>query len=251
MSGGTVRYRAGTTGGGWGRVLRMEAAKFVATPSYRRLLAVTAALMVLLGCGYAWLSTAGGIGGAPLAGTDLHASFLAVNIARLVVVPLGVLVVADEFASGQILLSLRLCPGRTTLLLAKAAVLAGAVAVVGLGGGAVLVAVDLAASGPGPGVAECLRLLLAGAAQPALVAVFALGVAAVLRSAAGAVSGVLAVFLVLPLFAAVLPGVAMWLPHTAANGMLDADGAGAALLLAAWAVAALALGAAALQVRRP
>ena len=251
MSGGAVRDRAGRTRAGWGRAVRMEAAKFVATPSYRHLLAATAALVVVLGCGYAWLSAAGGVGGVPLAGSDLHASFLAVNIARLVVVPLGVLVMADEFASGQILLSLRLCPGRTTLLLAKAAVLAGAVSVVGLGSGAVLVAVDLAVPGPGPGVAECVRLVLAASAQPALVAVFALGVAAVLRSTAGTVGAVLAVFLVLPLLAAVRPGVAAWLPHAAANRMLDAGGAGAAVLMAGWAAAALVLGGAALQVRRP
>lgn len=236
MSDGAVWDRAGWTRAGWGRAVRMEAAKFVATPSYRHLLAATGALVVVLGCGYAWLSAAGGVGGVPLAGSDLHASFLAVNIVRLVVVPLGVLVMADEFASGQILLSLRLCPGRTTLLLAKAAVLAGAVSVVGLGSGAVLVAVDLAAPGPGPGAAEYVRLVLAAAAQPALVAVFALGVA---------------VFLVLPLLAAVRPGVAAWLPHASANGMLDAGGAGAAVLMAGWAAAALVLGGGALHVRRP
>ncbi|WP_300010160.1 hypothetical protein [Pseudonocardia sp.] len=233
------------------RVVGMEAAKFAATPTYRYLLAALGGLVVLLGCGYAGLSAAGGIGGTPLADSNLHASFLAVNLARLVVVPLGVLVLADEFASGQILLSLRLCPWRPGLLLAKAVVLGGAVFAVGLVSGVVLVMVDLALPGPGPAPAECLRLVLAAAAQPALVAVLALGAAAVLRSAAGAVAAVLAILLVLPLLATVRPGVAAWLPHAAANGMLDVGGAGAAVLMVGWAAAALLLGGAALQARRP
>lgn len=168
----------------------------------------------------AGLSGAGGIGGVPIAGSDLHASFLAVNVARLVVVPLGVLVIADEFATGQILLTLRLCPWRPAVLLAKAAVLAGAVLAVGLCSGAVLLVVDLLLPGPGPAAGERVHLLLAGAAQPALVAVLALGVAAALRSTTGAVSATLAIFLVLPRAGAFLPGLGGWLPHAAANGML-------------------------------
>lgn len=235
----------------WRRALRMEAAKFAATPSYRRLLAVTGALVVLLGCAYAWVSDAGGIGGVPIASSDLHASFLGVNVARLVVVPLGVLVIADEFATGQILQTLRLCPWRPAVLLAKAAVLAGAVLAVGLCSGAVLLVVDLLLPGPGPAAGERVHLLLACAAQPALVAVLALGVAAAVRSATGAVSATLALFLVLPLAAVFLPGGSRWLPHAAANAMLETGGGSAAVLLAGWAAAALLLGGVVLQVRRP
>lgn len=146
---------------------------------------------------------------------------------------------------------MRLCPWRPAVLMAKVAVLAGAVLAVGLWSGAVLLVVDLLLTGPGPAAGERVHLLLAGAAQPALVAVLALGVAAAVRSTTGAVSVTLAIFLVLPLAAVFLPGGFRWLPHAAANGMLDTAGGSAAVLLAGRAAAALLLGGTALQMRRP
>lgn len=208
---------------------------------------------MLLGVGwlYGWVAAAGGIGGATLATTGLHASFLAVNVARLAVLPLGVLVIAHEFATGQILLSLRLCPWRPALLLAKAVVLAGALGVAGLAAGAALIAMDAAHPGPAPSIGAQLLLLLDGALQLVLVGVFALGVAAALRSTSGALSVLYATFLVLPVVAAVSPGLVTVLPNAAANATLDPGAAGGPALLMAWTAAALLAGAAALHLRRP
>ena len=184
----------------------------------------------------------------------------ALTLGQLAVGVLGVLCMTDEYSSGMIRSSLAAVPSRARLLTAKAAVLALVTLLVGeavtfatfLAGQAVL------QSGRAPHAAlsqpAVLRAVALSGAYLALLALFGLGLGAVIRSSAGAVAAYAGIVLVLPLLLAAVPGhPAKFTPETMLTSSVAAVTPQAAshalppgwdglLLMAAYTVAALAAG---------
>ncbi|MEU4218498.1 ABC transporter permease [Actinoplanes sp. NPDC026623] len=135
---------------------------------------------------------------------------------------LGVMVVAGEYSTGTISASLLAVPARTPVLAAKAAVLAAVVFVAGeviafasflLGSGIVSRRVDVSLDQPG-----VLRAVLGLGLYLPTVALLALAVGAIIRHVAGAITAVLAIVVVLPSLASLLPGDAGRYASTLAPG---------------------------------
>jgi hypothetical protein len=184
--------------------------------------------------------------------------FAGLAIGQLALGTLGVLALSTEFTSGSIRATFAAVPRRGWVLAAKAAVLTA----VTLGAGEVLAFAAFAAGQAAvphglahatlgqPGV---LRAVLMAGAYPALIALIGLGLAALIRHTAGAVSAVVGVVFVLPLV--LLPlgqhNAAMkFLPEmiaenslTAVKPVADSLSAGAGLaMLCLYAAVALAAG---------
>ena len=185
---------------------------------------------------------------------------------------LGALSITSEYASGLILSSLSAVPGRTPLLAAKALV----VAALGLGvgalstfGGALIAAVIFGADGfTALGDPSVLVSLLGTTLYLTLAALLSLGIGALLRSSAGAISVAVVLLFVSTIVFQVLtmtswewvPVVSQWMPadlgHTlSTTAVTPAEYRGdvsywAALGgLAAWAAAALVPAAILLKTR--
>ncbi len=131
-------------------------------------------------------------------------SFAGLAIGQLALGVLGVLVVTSEFSSGMIRATFAAAPRRPLVLAAKAAILAAVTLVAGeimafvaFGvGQAVLKSQFPHATLGQPGV---LRAVLMAGAYPALIALIGLGLGALIRHTAGAISAVVGVLFVLPL----------------------------------------------------
>lgn len=159
-------------------------------------------------------------------------SFAGLAVGQLALAVLGALAVTAEFSSGMIRATLAAVPRRPLLLAAKAAVL-GAVA---LAAGEVLAFAAFAAGqaalqGPAPHAALAqpgvLRAVLMAGAYPALVALTALGLGAVIRHTAGAVCAMAGILFVLPLIlvplgASAQDAVGRFLPMMIAENSLTA-----------------------------
>ena len=133
-----------------------------------------------------------------------HDCFIGLVLGQLLLGTLGVLAITTEFSSGMIRATFAAAPRRPLVLAAKAAVLgavtlaAGEVSVFAafLAGQAVLKAPAPHATLGQPGV---LRAVLVAGAYPALIALIALGLGALIRHTAGAISAVVGILFVLPL----------------------------------------------------
>ena len=184
--------------------------------------------------------------------------FAGLAIGQLALGTLGVLALSTEFTSGSIRATFAAVPRRGWVLAAKAAVITA----VTLAAGEILAFVSFAAGQAAvphavlhatlgqPGV---LRAVLMAGAYPALIALIGLGLAALIRHTAGAISAVVGVVFVLPLI--LLPlgehsAVMKFLPEIIAENSLTAVkpvahslSAGAGLgLLCLYAAVALAAG---------
>jgi hypothetical protein len=170
------------------------------------------------------------------------------------------LVVTSEYSSGTIRSTFAAVPRRRTVLGAKSLVVVGTVLVVGtvaclgafLAGQAILapkgVGVSLFASGE-------LRAVLGGGLYLAVLALLGVGLGAILRHTAGAISAFVGLVLVLPIIVRPLPqpwghDISKFLPANAGQALLDVHGAGGGLapwtgfaVLCAWAAAAVGLAA--------
>ncbi|CAL9448953.1 hypothetical protein SUDANB105_02390 [Streptomyces sp. enrichment culture] len=112
-------------------------------------------------------------------------SFAGMSLGQLAMIVFGVLVVSNEYSTGMIRTSLAAVPQRGTFLFGKLAVATGLALVVGMAtsfatfflGQAMLG--DLKASIGDPGV---LRAVIGGGLYMTLIAMFSMGVAAMLRS---------------------------------------------------------------------
>jgi ABC-type transport system involved in multi-copper enzyme maturation permease subunit len=190
--------------------------------------------------------------------------------AQLGVAALGALVFTSEYATGSIRATLTAMPQRGTVLSAKTIVVAATTAVVGIAGAfvAFFVATRVFA---GRGIAVALtdpgavRTVIGAGLYLAVLAVLALGLGVVIRSSVGTVAVVVALMLVLPGIAGVLPtawqgGVVAYLPAEAGQAIIGRTrfaGSGTDLLapwtgfavLSAYAAAALAAAAIALRTR--
>ncbi|MDR6613072.1 ABC transporter permease subunit [Leifsonia sp. 1010] len=131
------------------------------------------------------------------------------TFASLVIAVLGVLVISGEFSTGQIRSSFTAVPRRFPVFAAKTLVLFVVAFVVGLVSSAAswAVAVPLLNSKGYEGdllSSDTLWAILGAGAYLGLVAVFALGVGAILKSTAGGIAGALGVLLVLPIIASLI-----------------------------------------------
>jgi hypothetical protein len=187
--------------------------------------------------------------------------FAGLAIGQLALGILGVLALSTEFTSGSIRATFAAVPRRGWVLAAKAAVITAVTLVAGevlafasfaAGQAAAQTAMPhgLHAALGQPGV---LRAVLMGGAYPALIALIGLGLAALIRHTAGAISAIVAVVFVLPLI--LLPlgehsAVMKFLPEiiaenslTAVKPVADSLSAGAGLgMLCLYAAVALAAG---------
>lgn len=218
------------------------------------------AVYTIVAGGFGWLA-ASTTTSAESASSAVGIALIGFGFAQLVLVVVGVLAAAGEFASGMVLASLTAVPRRVRWLAAKTVVVAGVVAVLTAALALVcwLAARTLTAAPGGvaltaPGVGRALLLQVAGAA---LTVVLAVALGTVLRSTAGGVgAGIALVFLLpmlLPLFGDVGDRLAQAMPVLRVGGvpfLADGPGWGVGLpVTAAWAVGGWAL-AAVLLVRR-
>lgn len=173
---------------------------------------------------------------------------------------LGIRAFAEEFHHGSIVPTLLASPVRRRVLLAKLVVMAGTtvVFVVVVGGVAIGLGTVLAA-GKGAVVTVAVAALVATIGKllgvTALWAAIGVGVGLAVKHQVVAVAGALIwLFVGEQLLGALASGVARFLPTHAANAVFGGEPGSlapvpAALMLAAWAVAALAAGAAAMSRR--
>jgi ABC-2 type transport system permease protein len=131
-------------------------------------------------------------------------SYAGLAIGQLALGVLGVLAVTSEFSSGMIRATFAAAPRRPLVLAAKAAI----VAAVALVAGEILAFVafgvgEAVLKSPAPhaalGQPGVLRAVLMAGAYPALIALIGLGLGALIRHTAGAISAVVGVLFVLPL----------------------------------------------------
>ncbi|MFE5671869.1 ABC transporter permease [Agromyces sp. NPDC056523] len=273
---GNVERRDGRTGLGFGGVLRSEWIKLRTLRStvWSYLFVIVITLGMALVMALTMTSDLGGeagLRGMPAAAqTELfvQSSVFGVYLAQLVVAVLGVLVVSGEYSTGMIRSTLAAVPTRLPALAAKAAVLAVATFVVGIvstvGAFFVSTAVysgyGLSASLTDP---DLFMPLLGAALYLALLAVFSLGIGAIVRSSAGGIGIVLALILVIPVVLQMIPAdwaqsMVPYLLSDAGTGMFAPAGMTGGDSMTAWQsllvvlawVAASATGAAALLVKR-
>jgi hypothetical protein len=196
-------------------------------------------------------------------------SFGGLIIGQLAIGVLGVLAVTSEFSSGMIRATFAAVPRRPLVLAAKAAVVGAVTLVAGeilafaafWAGEAVLRSPAPHATLSQPGV---LRAVLMAGAYPALIALIGLGLGALIRHTAGAISAVVGVLFVLPLIlnllgTLILNAAGRFMPMLIAENSLTAvkpvphtlsPGLGLGLLVL-YAAAALAAGGWALVRRDP
>ena len=193
-------------------------------------------------------------------------AFLGLVIGQLLLGTLGVLAITTEFSSGMIRATFAVAPRRPLVLAAKAAVLgavtlaAGEVSAFGafLAGQAMLKAPAPHATLGQPGV---LRAVAMAGAFPALMALIGLGIGAIIRHTAGAISALVGLVFVLPLLIFALGSsiqntAQKFLPDTMRNALIAVKPVAHMLspgltfgLLCVYAMVALAAGAWALARR--
>jgi ABC-2 type transport system permease protein len=139
--------------------------------------------------------------------TILGAGF---QFSQLTICVLGVMVIASEYSTGMIRASLLAVPKRTPMLAAKAVVFAAVVFVFGeivafpsFFVGAAILHSHAPVSIGDPGV---LRAVVGAGLYLTVLGLFALGIAAIVRHTAGAITGVIGFILVLAPLTQLLPG---------------------------------------------
>lgn len=194
-------------------ILRSETIKLFSLRStvwsYAVLVLVSFGLAALMGASMASAVT-GSIPADAQAEVLMQVSSFPVALGQLIAAVLGVLFIAGEYGTGMIRSSLTAVPRRLPVLWAKSIVLFVATFVVGLiatFGAFVVGSVILAGSGFAVPITDpdVLRSVLGGALYLALVAVFALGIGAVVRSSAGGIAVTLGIILILPTVLQLIP----------------------------------------------
>jgi ABC-2 type transport system permease protein len=190
------------------------------------------------------------------------------TFASLVIAVLGVLVISGEFSTGMIRSSFAAVPRRFPIFAAKTLVLF----VVSFVVGAVASAASWAVAVPilnGKGYSgdlfseKTMWAVLGAGLYLGLVAVFALGVGAILKSTAGGIAAALGILLVLPIIAQLVSGLTQtkwvadaehYLLSSAGQGMAGTGNGGLdpwvnVVTTLAWALVACVIGAVLLQRR--
>jgi len=153
------------------------------------------------------------------------------QLSQLAVCVLGVLVISNEYSSGTIRASLLAVPRRTPMLIAKAAVFAVLVFVVGEVAafasfvvGAPILHSKVQVSIGDHGV---LQAIVGAGLYGAVLGVFSIAIGAIVRHTAGAITGVIAFVLVLAPLTQLIPGsigdhIHAYLPTSAGQLMVNA-----------------------------
>ncbi len=254
----------------FGHVLRSEWTKFRSLRSTWITLAATVTLTLGLATVFGWVYAdqidAGEV--EPTVAEAVDVAFLAMDLPALVLAILGVLQMGGEYGTGSIRATLTAVPRRLPVLWAKALVLLlvavpvmGAVSLISFVVSQVFPAGSNGAALTDPGVP---RAILGVTAYIVGLGLLGLGVAAIVRNTAGAITLVVVVMLVVPGLIVAMPEVVQnhvgpYLPILAASAMYaQADGVGGpellapaagAIVLLGWVLAALAAGALVLKRR--
>jgi ABC-type transport system involved in multi-copper enzyme maturation permease subunit len=217
MNTATLGYQAaGRTRGRYGfrTVARMEWQKLRTVRSTWSIVAVFAAAMISLAVlalgheNYAQLSAAGRASFDPASN-----AFLGLVPGQLLLGVLGVLAITTEFSSGAIRATFAAAPRRRLVLAAKAAVLGAVTLAAGeISAFAAFSAGQAALKAPAPhatlGQPGALRAVVLAGAYPALIALIGLGIGAIIRHTAGAISALVGLVFLLPLlFAPLSPSI--------------------------------------------
>jgi ABC-2 type transport system permease protein len=173
----------------------------------------------------------------------LRLALSGVYLGQAPVAVLGVLTVGGEYSTGLIRTTLAAIPDRSTVLAAKALVLAAAVAAVAI---PALLGSVLAATTIGPTLAgtPILRATAGSVVSLVLIAILSLGVGAVVRDSATAIGTVLGLLYLPPILTATVTN-----PHLHRLIERAAPISGGPGVLAAWSGGALVAGALLLHTR--
>jgi len=213
-----------------GRVIRAEWIKLRTQPSALWAGAAAVGLTAGFGIVYAALLAARPPHGAAAAAFDPAAVTLSgIQLAQIAAGVLGAMLITSEYGSGMIRATFAAVPRRLPVLWAKTAVAAAAVLTAGVAavliaffaGQPVLAKAGLGTSFGQPGVA---RAVLGSAAYLALAAVLGVGLGALLRSTAAAVTALFGLLFGLQLLAGLIPGSAgvtleKFMPSTAGQAI--------------------------------
>ncbi|MGW7384768.1 ABC transporter permease [Streptomyces sp. NPDC054794] len=192
------------------------------------------------------------LGAAGTDGTDpLFSAFFGVSFGQIAAIAFGATAVSSEFHGGALRLTLSAVPDRRRWFAAKATAIGVPVLAVGLLTGPVTLAVARGVSGAtAPTWAEGLRGTLGCALYLTLMALFAAGVAAVLRSGVATLSTLIPFLLIVSFVIGDMSGgVADFLPDRAGQVALHSSWDGTLgpwtglAVTALWAAAALLAGA--------
>jgi hypothetical protein len=245
--------------------MNSEWTKLRALRSTWLVLGATALLVVGLAGLTAWFQHRNG---PPPSRTDaVGGALLGIDLLSFVIGVFGVLQMTGEYGSGLIRATLAAVPRRLPVVWAKAAVLlavTGPVMVAACLGALLASRAFLGAAGPSLGDPTVVRAALGAAGSAVALGLLGLGVGAMLRHTAGAITTLVAATLVIPaLLPVVMPDsvedtVMPYVPTVAGQAMYALGGnnpfkvlspGAAACVVALWVVATLAAGAAVLRRR--
>ncbi|MER5542610.1 ABC transporter permease [Streptomyces sp. NPDC002589] len=202
--------------------------------------------ILLATTGFSALSAAGADGSDPL-----YSAFFGVSLGQIAAIAFGTTAVAAEFRGGALRLTLSAVPDRRRWFAAKATAIALPALAVGLLTGLATLLVGKAVLGAdGPTWGEGLRGAVGCGLQLMLMALFAAGLAALLRSGVATLSVLIPFVLIVSFVVGDLSGgVADFLPDRAGQVVLHSSWDGALgpwsglAVTALWAAAALLAGA--------
>jgi ABC-type transport system involved in multi-copper enzyme maturation permease subunit len=164
-------------------------------------------------------------------------------LAQLAIAVLGVLVITSEYGNGMIRTTLAAVPQRLRVLAAKAAVFTAVTLAVTLTaclsaffiGQAMLSAKD---SGVGIGDPGTLRTVVGTSLYLAVLGLLSLGLGALIRKTAGAISAIFGMIFVLPAVSLLLPssmeGIRRYLPSNAGQAIITGSGDAGGDSLSPW-----------------
>jgi len=164
-------------------------------------------------------------------------------LAQFAIAVLGVLVITSEYGTGLIRTTFAAVPQRLNVLWAKVAVFAvltlavtsAACFVAFFIGQAILSTKDMGVSIGDPNV---LRTVIGTSLYLTLLGLLSLGIGALIRKTAGAISAIVGILFVLPVLASFLPGsidvIQKYLPSESGTAIINADPDPTLDLLSAW-----------------
>ena len=245
-------------------VVRSEWIKTFGLRSTWWTLGVTVLVMVAFAAMIAFsLSVAGGVEQIGAGDFRLDAVTVGITFAQLAVAVLGALMITGEFSTGSVRSTFAAAPGRTSVVFAKAVVLTVVVAITGLVSTALSFAVGIPAFADSTysfdaSDATTWRILLGASLYLVTMALFSLGVGAILRNSTGAIFTLVALVFVLPMITSIasafeatewLATAGEYLPSSAGSLLLTTQAVPDALtpwqgygVLAVWTIVALAVG---------
>ncbi|GAA5146182.1 hypothetical protein GCM10025768_04420 [Microbacterium pseudoresistens] len=237
------------TGVSMTRVLRSEGMKFSTLRS--NIVTAAAAFTLIVGIAAVLIWARTGDPGAPGAAvTDL---LNGVTWAQMVLVVLAVVAICSEWSTGMSRVTFLAVPTRGRVVVAKALIVGAVSFLVGVMGAAAALAAGAFAAGIDTMADPALsaRLLAGSGLSLAALAVFALGIGALVRNLVAGILTVAGILWVLPFAVAMIPvpevqKLVAYLPGTAAGALIAPDDPAAALtpwgglaVLAVWMLVAL------------